>query len=251
MAGGRGSGPACLRYSDSSGRSPCWAGSWSLTRWGPGTGCSKRRAQWLQTLAGIVDAGRSEVKTGGGPPPLTAEGVVGAVLAVIHARLLEQAHSVGAGSVRSGSSSRWTAASLAGLLNPLMATIVLPYMGQAAAAQELPHPAPRTRSALPRVAGDPLEGLGLLANPRAHRARACLPYLAEHPGASNRQVAEAVGIASHTHISTLLARLAELGLASRPPRAPGAQNAWSLTARGLQVAGTLQDAHSLARQRGR
>jgi AcrR family transcriptional regulator len=47
-----------------------------------------RRAHVLETLHTIIDQGRSQTKTGKDPPPLTAEGTVGAVLAVLHARLL-------------------------------------------------------------------------------------------------------------------------------------------------------------------
>ena len=225
---------------------------------GAGPRVLERRARCLEMLGRIVDEGRVVGSGGGGPlagdgrgfspSVLTAEGVVGAVFSVIHARMLEQAHGVGAGSVRSGSSERWEAVSLAGLLNPLMAMIVLPYLGREAAAQELVRPAPSTRRVLARLVGDPLEGLGLLRNLRAYRARACVLYLAEQGGRgfspSNRQVGEAVGIASHSYVSALLARLAELGLASRPPRSPGGQNAWSLTAQGLQAAGALRDACS-------
>ena len=71
-----------------------------------------RRAQGLETLTRIVDQGRGEVKTGRGRHRLTAEGVVGAVLSVLHARMLE----------RDGRP-------LVELLNPLMAIIVLPYLG--------------------------------------------------------------------------------------------------------------------------
>ncbi len=221
---------------------------------GAGPRVLERRAQCLEMLSKIVDEGRVEERVGArapagdgrglNPSVLTAEGVVGAVLSVVHARMLEQGHGAGTRSVRSGSSSRRTAASPAGLLNPLMAMIVLPYLGQAAAAEELVRPAPRTRRALAYAVGDPLEGLGLLRNLRAHRARACLLYMAEHPGASNRQVGEAVGIASHTQISALLARLAELGLLSKPASRPGGPNAWSLTPRGLLVAAALRNAHS-------
>ncbi|HEY5045172.1 MAG TPA: TetR/AcrR family transcriptional regulator [Solirubrobacteraceae bacterium] len=79
----------------------------------------ERRAQWLETLASIVDRGRLEVKRSREPvadlgrSALTAEGVVGAVLSVLHARLLERDDG-----------------SLVGLCNELMALIVLPYLGR-------------------------------------------------------------------------------------------------------------------------
>ena len=63
---------------------------------------------------------------------IVAEGAVGAVLAVIHTRLLER-----------------SPRPLSGLLNPLMAMIVLPYLGLDAAERELEHPTPRTRRRAP------------------------------------------------------------------------------------------------------
>src|SRR5580700_8684227 len=57
---------------------------------GGGPKVLERRAQALDVLRGVVDEGRVEARAGQEPPPpLTAEGVVGAVLSVLHARLLE------------------------------------------------------------------------------------------------------------------------------------------------------------------
>ena len=57
-------------------------------------------------------------------PALTAEGVVGGAFGVIHARLFQQ-----------------PLGSLVELLGPLMAMIVRPYRGHAAAAREIARPA--------------------------------------------------------------------------------------------------------------
>src|SRR6202035_2251939 len=70
-----------------------------------------RRREVLDVLAGVVDEGRGEGRAGSGPPALTAEGAVGGVLAVIHARLL---------ACDSGL--------LIQLLPALMGMIVLPYL---------------------------------------------------------------------------------------------------------------------------
>jgi hypothetical protein len=106
---------------------------------GAGPRVLERRVQVLGVLQGAVDLGRAGVKAGRELPPLSAEGVVGAAFGVIHTRLLERRPEP-----------------LTELLNPLMATIVLPYRGRGAAARELARPiskaGPRT---LP-------EGLGLL-----------------------------------------------------------------------------------------
>lgn len=82
----------------------------------------------------------------------------------------------------------------------------------------------------------PVEIPSVLRDPRAHRARSCLRYLAEHPGASNRQIADGIGIARHDQTSTLLSRLAGMGLIAKHPGAPGLPNAWTLTQHGANVA---------------
>lgn len=80
----------------------------------------------------------------------------------------------------------------------------------------------------------------MLLHPRARRARACLAHVAEHPGASNREIGEAIGVACRTQVSTLLARLAGLGLLEKRAAAPGRANAWRLTAAGERVVELLR-----------
>lgn len=48
----------------------------------------ERRRRVLGVLTAAVEEGRAEARHGDGPLPLTAEGVVGGALAVVHARLL-------------------------------------------------------------------------------------------------------------------------------------------------------------------
>jgi AcrR family transcriptional regulator len=79
-----------------------------------------RRAQVLEELAVVVDGGRGDDRAPEGVPLLVAEGVVGGVFGVIHARLFQR-----------------RAEPLADLLGSLMAMIVLPYRGSEAAAREL------------------------------------------------------------------------------------------------------------------
>jgi AcrR family transcriptional regulator len=205
------------------------------------------RARVLQALAVVVDRGRAQAKHGRrtpaspSPPELTAEGVVGAVFSVIHARMLEGgASATSNGSKRSGS--RRAPAPLSGLLNPLMAMIVLPYQGQAAAQKELAHPAPkipRTRrgsSTTPRErpSGDPLEGLNMRLT---YRTLVVLSAVATDPGASNRRIADHAGIHDQGQISKLLTRLQKLGLIDNTGHGQthGEPNAWTLTPRGTQV----------------
>jgi AcrR family transcriptional regulator len=205
---------------------------------GGGPRVLKRRADALEGVKGVVDQGRAEAKGGSEPPPLTAEGVVGAVLSVVHARLLEEAAGRGAnGSLRSRSRPR----SLTELINPLMAMIVLPYLGRAAAARELERPvpkarrAPKKRSRVPREpVTDPLQGLEMRLT---YRTLLVLSAIAEHPGASNRRIADVAEVHDQGQISKLLGRLERLGLIHNAGagQAKGEPNAWKLTSKGQKV----------------
>jgi AcrR family transcriptional regulator len=185
---------------------------------GAGEGALERRARCMAVLIEAVDGGRVEVKPGKDPPPLTAEGVVGAVFAIVHARIL----------------ARGKSGALIDLLGPLMGMIVLPYMGQGAAAKELLRPAPKLRRSASRMTRDPLEGLDMRLTYRTVRV---LMAIAGRSGASNRQVATASGISDQGQISKLLARLDGLGLIHNTGegRPKGAPNAWKLTPRGQEV----------------
>jgi AcrR family transcriptional regulator len=186
---------------------------------GAGPKILARRARGLDTLNTIVDEGRSERATNSKPPPppLTAEGIVGAVLAVIHARMLERDHR-----------------SLVSLLNPLMGMIVLPYLGQAAAARELARPAPKVTHTPRKPTRDPLEDLDMRLTYRTLRV---LTAIAERPGRSNREVAGTAGVQDQGQISKLLTRLENLGLIHNtgPGHVKGEANAWNLTPKGHQV----------------
>jgi AcrR family transcriptional regulator len=213
---------------------------------GAGLKVLERRALVLETLAEIVDRGRGEAKGRRGRVsspsltssslPLTAEGTVGAVLAVTHARMTQPDDP----------------RPLPELLNPLMGMIVLPYLGQAAAARELAGPVPkgsrrqasaasgrtaagarngRRRGSAPR---DPLEGLDMRLT---YRTLMVLAVIAAEPGASNRRVGEGAGIHDQGQISKLLGRLSKLGLIhnSGAGQPKGERNAWTLTGRGQEV----------------
>jgi hypothetical protein len=175
---------------------------------------------------------------------LTAEGVVGAVFSVIHARLLEQRQPARTRPANGPSGAHVRRGALVGLLNPLMGMIVLPYLGRAAASKELARPVPRylrpVKESLARSkpSVDPLDGLGMRLT---YRTLQVLSAIAAHPGASNRQVADTAGVHDQGQISRLLNRLERLGLihnaGSGQPR--GESNAWTLTTRGSRVAEAL------------
>jgi AcrR family transcriptional regulator/DNA-binding MarR family transcriptional regulator len=191
---------------------------------GAGPRALEHRARVLAALIAAVDEGRSEMSRARPPkepPPLTAEGVVGAVFAVLHARIVQGTQK----------------APLTALLGELMGVIVLPYLGPSSAQKELMKPAPPLqKKTRPHV--DPLEGLRMRLTYRTLRA---LAAVAAHPGASNRRLAEAAGIVDQGQASKLLTRLEDLGLIRNTGEghAKGARNAWVLTPRGEQVAQSM------------
>ena len=83
----------------------------------------------------------------------------------------------------------------------------------------------------------------LLANPSAHRLRACLCFLAEHPGSSNREIALGIGMTHASQISRLLSALAAHDLASKHSHGAGKPNAWQLTPHGEHASRTLRTQH--------
>jgi AcrR family transcriptional regulator len=205
---------------------------------GAGPVVLERRTRMLGDLAAIVDRGRLEGRSGTSssppPPSLTAEGIVGAVLAVIHARMLVE-----------DQQQQQQQQPLVELLGPLMAMIVLPYLGRAASAKELARPIPQisrtsgvSRARRRFASTDPLEGLSMRLT---YRTLMVLSAIAATPGASNRQVAEAAGVHDQGQISKLLGRLEKLGLLQNTGNGQpqGEPNAWTLTTRGQDVQHTL------------
>lgn len=184
------------------------------------------REEIVAQLVAAVDAGRAEATRDAGCSVLTAEGVVGATLAIVHRRLCGRERQP-----------------LLGVLSgELAATVVLPYLGVAAARREQTRPAP-TAPRTPRGTGrreqpdqgDPFAGLQMRLTYRTVRALDCV---SRYPGASNRQVGEYAGINDQGQISKLLGRLERLGLIVNEGagRAMGAPNRWLLTARGRSMA---------------
>jgi AcrR family transcriptional regulator len=167
------------------------------------------------------------------PPRIVAEGVVGAVLAIIHARLSQRMP--GTDSTRSATPRVNRPQPLSGLLNELMGIVVLPYLGPAAAVREQKRRRSPTRRIppAPRPA-DPLRELDMRLTYRTVRV---LIAVAERPAANGRQIAEAAGIQDQGQMSKLLRRLEHLGLIENaaPRRGTGEANAWSLTPRGQEI----------------
>jgi len=193
---------------------------------GAGHRALERRGNVLAQAIAAVDEGRAEAKQGNAPPPLTAEGVVGAVASVLHGRMLT-GHSE----------------PLIELTSPLMSMIVLPYLGPAAARKEAQRPAPvpaRFDDGRPVAEESPLCELPMRLTYRTLRV---LAAIASEPGASNRVIGKTSGVEDQGQISKLLKRLEKLGLitnavADGPLR--GMANAWRLTAEGEQITRSLR-----------
>jgi AcrR family transcriptional regulator len=186
------------------------------------------REEILAGLARIIDDGRHDSPRAAKIPPLTAEGVVGAVLGILYKRLLQ-------GHVEP----------LTGLLGELMSMIVLPYLGPAIARKELARPTPTAPAASVRpgvsasgVGEDPLKDLPMRLTYRTARV---LQAAAQHPGASNRLIGEQADTFDQGQISKLLGRLQRVGLLENTGagQAQGEPNAWSLTPLGVKVAQQL------------
>lgn len=195
----------------------------------------RRRAEILKGLAITLQEGGSQAGSGRELPPLTGEGVVGAVLGVMHTRL-----------------SSGQPGPMLDLLNPLMAMIVLPYLGPAAAQREMDRPVSKAPGASRRrgmglsssvSSGDLFQELPMRLTYRTLRV---LSAISEQPGASNRMIGELAGASDQGQISKLLARLEKLGLVanSGQGQAYGEANAWRLTTRGEQVQGATRVAGS-------
>lgn len=202
-----------------------------------GAGVLERREAVLARLARALDEGRQGSACGARCVELTAEGLVGATVGIVYARLSQR-----------------DPQPLTGLLGDLMSLIVLPYLGVAAAQREQ---ARAVRASHTRVSHgavrsftaerDPLAGIPMRLTYRTARVLECI---AEQSGVSNRAVADRAGIADQGQMSKLLARLERLGLAVNrgDGHSKGEPNAWELTPLGSEVTRRL-DYHNHAKER--
>ncbi len=184
---------------------------------GAGRPALEYRRRVLAEAIAAVEEGSGESNTHS-PSRLTAEGIVGAVLSVLHGRLLEEGREP-----------------LIELVNPLMSMIVLPYLGPASARRELSRPVSTTRR--PSSNGNVSNPLKELHIRLTYRTVRVLLAVAASPGGSNKALGEAAGIGDQGQISKLLSRLEKLGLVANAGAGShrGAPNAWTLTDRGQEV----------------
>ncbi len=207
-------------------REPDLARLWIVYALGAGPRVLSSRTAAIAKLAEYVDRGRLESRVRAEPPEITAEGVVGALLAVLQTRLLTPKPEPPTA-----------------LRGELMGLILLPYLGSAAARRELARPAGRSS---PVVRPQPPRG-GRVATdgtmgPRlTYRTARVLTAIAERPGSSNREVANRAEVVDQGQISKLLGRLEAQGLIANVGGGGlrGAPNAWELTLRGEQLQHTI------------
>jgi AcrR family transcriptional regulator len=194
----------------------------------------EHRRQVLAVLTSTVDQGGTEAKHGSGPLPLTAEGVVGGALAVVHGRLLARRSTSAETSARDGP--------LVELANALTAMIVHPYLGSGPARSELERPVVKATDTIAAGTRDPFKDLAIRIT---YRTALVLATIAGNPGASNRAVAEIADIGDDGQMSRLLRRLEGAGLVENigEGHTRGEPNAWRLTERGAAVHATLAGAN--------
>jgi AcrR family transcriptional regulator len=193
----------------------------------------EHRRMVVEWLVDAVHEGRREATRARRPTRLVAEGVVGAVLSVLHDRL-----------------SPADGPAVSRLLNPLTAMVVLPYLGAAAADRELARRSLRTRRVEPPVGrvGDPLRNLPIRLTYRTVRVLLAVAELgAGGQPPSSRQVADASGVVDQGQMSKLLWRLGHLGLIANEAadHGRGEPNAWTLTARGREIERTIRTQHQI------
>ncbi len=209
---------------------PCWARLLVLETSLSGTVVFDCRRRVHELLAGLLDrgidagdcGGRSRV--GGSPilmATLTGELVIGGIFSVIRTSMLEEG-----------------ASRLVELAPSLMAFIVAPYLGQAAAQAELEgkvagageasrsEPQLARAQAISRAAELPIRA--------THRTMLVLRAIARAPYSNNREIAQAAGLADEGQTSKLLARLERKGVIENVGvgAARGEPNAWLLTSSG-------------------
>lgn len=189
----------------------------------------ERRADVIGALIAAVAEGSAEAEAGV-ISPLAAEATVGAVLSVLHDRLVH--HGEGP---------------LSALASQLMSTIVLPFLGSAASRRELERPMAWPGSQ-PAIAREPLIGPGVRLTYRTMRV---IVAIGECPGQSNRVVGRIAGVDDQGQISKLLARLKKLRLIENTGsrRSTGVPNAWTLTEKGRQAWASISAQGQLARER--
>jgi hypothetical protein len=156
-------------------------------------------------------------------PVLAAEGAMASVLGIIHSHIL----------------TGWPTPliELLGPLTGLVAALYLPSRAVAVEVRRGEQLAREIQASNGRTIWTRVPIPAVLSNPSSHRARRCLLFLAEHPQASNREIASGIGVAHASQISHLLSGLLSERLIARHSAGAGERNAWWLTSRGEESGG--------------
>jgi AcrR family transcriptional regulator len=187
----------------------------------------EHRASLLEPLVAMVDSVRDTLPQSKQPPPITAEAMVMSVAGLLHARVV------------AGEAPPFT-----DLLGELTELVVSPFLGPRQAAEaarigdERSEAIARERFVRPPARRVPIPKQ--LHHARANRARACVLYVAEHPGASNQKIATGIGIRHIGQASTLLARLEEIEILTKRAGGAGRPNAWTLSSHGEKIVHALK-----------
>lgn len=167
--------------------------------------------------------------------PLATEGTMSLVLGIIHAHIV-----------------RGNPGLFVELLSPLIGLAMAPYLDPPSIRQEIKRGddltqeilAGESRWTMPAQAPDQTTKQDralsrIFGNPSSRRARECLLFLANHPDASNREIALGIHIAHQSQVSKLLADLSQEGLAIKRSEGKGKRNAWRPTPHGREIAQAL------------
>jgi hypothetical protein len=191
----------------------------------------ERIQQLHGVLARLLDHRQPAGVPGGSPPPaLMDDLIVGGVFSVIRTSLLEN-----------------DAGKLVELAPSLMAFIVTPYLGQAAAQAELQGKPSNGASAAANEAGvtraRAISRATELPIRATHRTTLVLRAIAQAPYSNNREIAQAAGLLDEGQASKLLARLERQGVIENVGvgAARGEPNAWLLTASGGRTVELLSE----------
>jgi AcrR family transcriptional regulator len=174
------------------------------------------RQRVFAALAECVNEGREETSDGATDPGergLTDELVLGGLLSVLHARVVDPSRGP-----------------LVELAPALLSFVVTSYLGRAAAGKALTRRAPSGDEARLGTGQRPIRATA--------RTMMVLGAITQVPLSSNREIAEAAGLADEGQASKLLGRLEERGLIENLGlgQVRGEPNAWLLTSYGRRVA---------------
>jgi AcrR family transcriptional regulator len=198
---------------------PSWAHLLLLQTPAVGTGALQFEQRLLGVITQLLENVGSRMVTEPAPPSaMTAELVAGGTFAVIRARAHKE-----------------PGETVVELAPSLMAFIVRPYLGEAAAQAELEgkpshtadlSPSQPRREAIFRASELPVRA--------THRTTLVLRAIANAPYSNNREIAQAAELTDEGQTSKLLARLERQGVIENVGLGParGEPNAWVLTASG-------------------